>query len=356
MTDLTGAQALPPRRTAIKAGLAVGLAGLFLPALTACTPEDRPGTVTVAGGEPGGFYLEFATLLAESLQRHGVAGNATALTTGGSLDNLEHLVTGQATFAVALADAAAQRLGADSTSSVGITALGRVYENYVHCVVRKDSGIRDFTDLAGRTVAIGEPGSGTSLTTPRLIEAAGLSSAALAAGSGAAPGAATGAATGAAEKTVTEKTVTVLNLGLNEGLAALQDGSVDALFWSGGVPTAAIAASNRTAGLGFLDLSALIPSTRRQYGPFYDRVLIPEGAYEGIPAVWTVGVANLLLCRNDLDDSTVKRTVELLVGHAEELIPRSSMGVQFLSPESLINTAGLPLHPAAAAAYRDLHG
>jgi uncharacterized protein len=348
VTDGIGAPALPPRRTALKAGLAVGLTGLFLPALTACTPEDRPGTVTVAGGEPGGFYLEFATLLAESLQRHGVAGKATALRTGGSLDNLEHLLTGQATFAVALADAAAQRLGADSTSSVGITALGRVYENYVHCVVRKGSGIRDLTDLAGRTVAIGEPGSGTSLTTPRLIEAAGLSSAALGAGSGAASGTAGGAAA--------KKTVTVLNLGLNEGLAALQDGSVDALFWSGGVPTAAIAASNRTAGLGFLDLSALIPSTRRKYGPFYDRVLIPEGGYDGIPAVWTVGVANLLLCRNDLDDSTVRRTVELLVGHADELIPRSSMGVQFLSPESLINTAGLPLHPAAAAAYRALHG
>jgi TRAP transporter TAXI family solute receptor len=348
VTDGIGAPALPPRRTALKAGLAVGLTGLFLPALTACTPEDRPGTVTVAGGEPGGFYLEFATLLAESLQRHGVAGKATALRTGGSLDNLEHLLTGQATFAVALADAAAQRLGADSTSSVGITALGRVYENYVHCVVRKGSGIRDLTDLAGRTVAIGEPGSGTSLTTPRLIEAAGLSSAALGSGSGSASGAASDAAA--------EQTVTVINLGLNEGLAALQDGSVDALFWSGGVPTAAIAASNRTAGLGFLDLSALIPATRRKYGPYYDRVLIPEGGYDGIPAVWTVGVANLLLCRNDLDGSTVRRTVELLVGHAEELIPRSSMGVQFLSPESLINTAGLPLHPAAAAAYRDLHG
>jgi TRAP-type uncharacterized transport system substrate-binding protein len=352
VTDGIRAPALPPRRAALKAGLAVGLTGLFLPALTACTPEDRPGTVTVAGGEPGGFYLEFATLLAESLQRHGVAGKATALRTGGSLDNLEQLLTGQATFAVALADAAAQRLGAGSTSSAGITALGRVYENYVHCVVRKGSGIRDLTDLAGRTVAIGEPGSGTSLTTPRLIEAAGLSSAALGSGSGSASDAAARAASGAAA----EKTVTVLNLGLNEGLAALQDGSVDALFWSGGVPTAAIAASNRTAGLGFLDLSALIPATRRKYGPFYDRVLIPEGGYDGIPAVWTVGVANLLLCRNDLDDSTVRRTVELLVGHAEELIPRSSMGVQFLSPESLINTAGLPLHPAAAAAYRDLHG
>jgi TRAP transporter TAXI family solute receptor len=332
--------ALPPRRAALKAGLAAGLAGLLIPALNACTAEDRPGTVTVAGGEPGGFYLEFATLLAESLQRHGVAGHATALTTGGSLDNLEQLLTGQATLAVALADAAAQTSEGNSSSKGGITALGRVYENYVHCVVRKASGIRDLTELAGRTVAVGEPGSGTSLTTPRLIEAAGLASVAV----------------GASPAAGVEKTVTVMNLGLNAGLAALQNGSVDALFWSGGVPTAAIAATNNQVGLGFLDLSPLLPKLRTRYGAFYDRVLIPEGAYEGIPAVWAVGVANLLLCRSDLDERTVKRTVELLVGHAEELIPRSSLGVQFLSPESLINTAGLPLHPAAAAAYRKLHG
>ena len=344
MADLTGARLigaralptgppLPPRRTVLKAGLAAGLSGLLLPGLGACTPADRPGTVTVAGGEPGGFYLEFAELLAASLQRHGVAGQATALTTGGSLDNLEHLLTGRATFAVALADSAAQRTTVGDTLAVGLSAVGKVYENYVHCVIRQNSGIRDIGGLAGRTVAVGEPGSGTSLTTPRLLEAAGLNSAA-------------GTADG----------VTVLGLGLNEGITALRDGIVDALFWSGGVPTAAIAAANDDVGLGFLDLSPLLPGLRAKYGVFYDRVLIPAGAYEGIPAVWTVGVANLLLCRSDLDDQTVKRTVELLVGHAEELIPRSSLGVQFLSPESLINTAGLPLHPGAAAAYRELHG
>ena len=337
MADYIAPGGLPPRRTALRAGLAAGLAGILLPALNACISENRPATVTVAGGEPGGFYLEFSTLLAESLQRHGVADRAVALTTGGSLDNLESLLTGTATFAVALADAAAQQLAAKGPSSVGIAALGKVYENYVHCVVRKNSGIRNFTQLAGRTVAVGQPGSGTSLITPRLIEAAGLKSS---------PG---GGST-------RENTVTVMNLGLNDGLKALQSGSVDALFWSGGVPTAAISAANKETGLGFLDLSALIPAMRTRYGIFYDRVLLPEGGYEGAPAVWTVGVANLLLCRNDLDDRTVNRTVELLVDHAQELVPRSSLGVQFLSPESLINTAGLPLHPAAAAAYRKLHG
>jgi TRAP transporter TAXI family solute receptor len=344
VTDLayaaTGHCGLPRRRTALKAGLAAGLAGLLGPALSGCTRQDRPGSVTVAGGEPGGFYLEFATLLAASLQQHGVADTASALITGGSLDNLGKLLAGQATFAIALADAAAEQFGANGKSAAGIRALGRVYENYVHCVVRKDSGIHDLAALAGRTVAVGEPGSGTSLTTPRLIEAAGLATATV----------------GTAPTSAVENLVTVQNLGLNDGLAALQAGAVDALFWSGGVPTAAIAGSNREAALELLDLSSLLPSIRTRYGPYYDRVLIPGGSYDGIPPVWTIGVANLLLCRNDLDDRTVRRTVELLVGNAEELIPRSSLGVQFLSPESLINTAGLPLHPAAADAYRELHG
>jgi TRAP transporter TAXI family solute receptor len=326
-----------PRRAVLNAGFAAGLAGLFLPALSGCTRDDRPDAVTVAGGEPGGFYLEFAGLLAEALQRHGVAGKATALTTGGSLDNLDFLLAGRATFGVALSDSAAQRAAAGDATAVGIAAVGKVYENYVHCVVRRDSGIVDIAGLAGRTVAVGEPGSGTSLTTPRLIEAAGLSSAP-------GPGPAAGG------------TVTVLNLGLNEGLAALQQGSGEALCWSGGVPTAAIAAAHSATGLRLLDLAALLPALRAKYGLFYDRVLIPEGAYPGIPAVWTVGVANLLLCRSDADAGTVRKTVEILVGHAEELVPRSSLGVQFLSPESLINTPGLPLHPAAAAAYRELHG
>ena len=173
MTDFNGADDLP-RRTALKAGLAAGLTGLLLPALSGCTPEDRPDIVTVAGGEPGGFYLEFAGLLAESLQRYGAAGHAAALTTGGSLDNIEFLLSGKATFAIALSDAAAQRSAAGDTNAVAISAVGKVYENYIHCVVRRDSGIRDIAGLAGRIVAVGEPGSGTSLTTPRLIEAAGL--------------------------------------------------------------------------------------------------------------------------------------------------------------------------------------
>ena len=354
-----------PRRAVLRTGAALGLAGLILPAMGACRPEERPENLTVAGGEPGGFYLEFATLLADSLRRHGVARNAVPMTTGGSLENIARLLAGEANFAVALADAAVEQASAeagDRNAGDGeagkVVALGKVYVNYVHCVVRRDSGILTLLDLAGKRAAIGAKGSGTSFTAHRIIQAAGLG------GSSSSPSSSKPSSSNPpSQEPVKEKDpvqalepVQELDLGLNAGLAALRDGSVDAMLWSGGVPTAAITAVNGELGLRFLDLSNLIPAMRSEFGAFYDRVIIPENSYEGTPAVGTLGVANLLLCRRDLDDQTVTKTVELLVGHAQELIPGSSLGVQFLSTETLINTAGVPLHPAAAASYRRLHG
>lgn len=313
-----------PRRTLMKTALAVG--ALLLP--SACTPDPKPGRLTVAGGESGGFYLEFATLLAGLLQREGVAEAAQPVVTGGSLENIRRLMSGEATFAVVLADTAAVPEATPTAQPGGrLVALGKVYENYVHCIVRADSGISTFADLAGKTVGVGESGSGTSLTAPRIIATAALA-----------------------------PSPRQLNLGLNQGLSALQDRSIDALFWSGGVPTAAIATVTQGLGVRLIDLSQHIKSLRANHGNFYDRVLIPANTYGNAPAVWTVGVANLLLCRSDLPDSLARRTVELLVGHAQDLVPKSSAGVQFLSPETLINTAGVPLHPAAEGAYRSLHG
>ena len=314
------------RRALLRAGAGAAVAGL----VAGCTRAPVSGTVTVAGGEPGGFYLEFASLLADALTRHGVAHTADALETGGSLDNMDRLAAGEATLAVALADAAAERRAGHAASSAPgrLVALGKVYENYVHCIVRRGAGISSVADLAGRSAAVGDPRAGTSLTARRLIEASGIP-----------------------EGSLREEP-----LGLNQGLAALRDGTVDALFWSGGVPTAAIASASRELSLALLDLSPLIARTRARHGAFYDRVLVPDGTYAGIPATWTVGVANLLLCRGDLDAEVARRTVELLLARAAELVPRSSLGVQFLSPDTLINTAGIPLHPGAEAAYRAFHG
>ena len=318
----------PTRRHLLTWAAGTALSGALLPALAACSAPAPLGKIEVAGGELGGFYLEFVGLLAAALQKYGVTKAAVALSTGGSADNFQRLLSGEATMGAVLADTAAQLMGANPGR---VVALGKVYENYLHCIVRRDGGIRTLADLAGRPVGTGAVGSGTTLTARRILSAAGLGP--------------------SSSRPIVER-----QLGLNDGLAALRDGSIDALLWSGGLPTAAITAANGNFGLRFLELSPVLPTLRSNYGEYYERVLIPANSYAGTPAVGTAGVANLLLCRADLDAETAKRTVRLLVNHARDLIPKSSQGIQFLSRETLISTGGLPLHPAAAEAYREMHG
>ncbi len=52
------------RRNVLQTALVLGVGGGLLASTAGCTTEDRPQELTVAGGESGGFYLEFATLLA----------------------------------------------------------------------------------------------------------------------------------------------------------------------------------------------------------------------------------------------------------------------------------------------------
>ena len=68
-------------------------------------------------------------------------------------------------------------------------------------------------DLKGRRIATGAPGSGTEIIAIRILEAYGIDP---------------------------DKDVTREKLSVAESVNALKDRKIDAFFWSGGVPTAAV--------------------------------------------------------------------------------------------------------------------
>ncbi|MEV0677601.1 TAXI family TRAP transporter solute-binding subunit [Actinosynnema sp. NPDC050436] len=280
----------------------------------ACTGAGPVGALSVAAGERGGMYFDFATLLAGQLDPPG-----RVVETEGSLANLDLLASGAAQVALTLADAT----GA-ADPALGLRALGRVYENYLQLVVRADDPAARVADLAGRVVSLGAAGSGASLSGERMLATAGL----------AAP-------------------VRVEHLRLADAVRALVDRRVDALLWSGGVPTPILA---RVAGIRLLPLADLLPGLRRAHGSVYEQVPVPAGVYGAAREVATIGVANLLVCRASLPDEVAAAVTRTLVSRAAALVPDQALGTQFLDVRSLIGTAGLPLHPGAATAYRDLHG
>ncbi|PRX45107.1 hypothetical protein B0I33_110206 [Prauserella shujinwangii] len=283
--------------------------------------------LTIAAGESGGFYLAFARLLAAELHRAEPRLRCVAMPTQASVVNVSLVRSGRADLGLALADTAEAAVAGTGpfADPVPLRAIGRVYENYVQLVARATGPVRSVEDLAGRRVSLGAAGSGAALTGQRLLASAGL-------------------------------TARVRHLRLADAVSALRSGQIDALLWSGGVPTPALGELSRATGIRLVPLDGLLPALRAAHGPVYREVRVPAGAYTGVPSVPTVGVANLLVCAPGLPDDVAAAVTRVLVTRAGHLVPEQAVGTQYLDVRTLIGTRTVPLHPGAAAAYRALHG
>lgn len=313
--DMDRPAVLFSRRTALRAGfVAFGVA-----AVGSCA-SDPPPQLRLAAGEVGGFFWEFAGLLSDAAAEQAVA-EVIPLTSDGSIDNLEALTSGRAELAMTLVDAAYSHPTGD------LAAVGCVYENYFQVAVRADSSIETVGDLQGRRVSIGAPGSGATLVSQRILDAAGVSE------------------TGV---------VSEVELSMSSAAQALSNNEVDAVMWAGGLPTPAFA--DPPTAIRLLDLGAVVADLRRDFGTAYEAVLVPANVYGDHPEVTTVGIPNLLLVHPDVPDRTVAGVVSLLLDHSSALVPLQAIGSQFLDARSLVMTGAIPLHPGAEQEYRRRHG
>src|SRR4029434_1873138 len=153
---------------------------------------------------------------------------------------------GKVDLAFTLADTLAEAVRGSgpfkATGPVGsVRTLAVLYTNYTHIVVRKGSGIRSIADLKGRSVSVGAPGSGTELIADRILSAAGIDS---------------------------RRDITRYALSVTESAGSLKDGKIEALFWSGGLPTAAIRELAATPGLSIdlLRSDDVLPVLQREIG------------------------------------------------------------------------------------------
>ena len=149
--------------------------------------------------------------------------------------------------------------------------------------------------------------------------------------------------------------VDVLNYRLKEGLARLADGGIDALVWSGGVPTPAVAELDGGVPLRMLDIGGVsVPMSRLAGYPYAVR-LVPTCEYVP-PGIKSIGVPDLLLCRRGIGADVVAAVVDVLATDAPQLVPPYVRGLQYLDAPSMIQTGLIPLNSGAVDAYRKLHG
>jgi TRAP transporter TAXI family solute receptor len=139
---------------------------------------------------------------------------------------------------------------------------------------------------------MGSAGSGTEIIGNRTLEAYGLDPA---------------------------KDIQRERLGVADSASALGDNKIDAFFWSGGLPTAAVLNLANATKLRFIDLSESIAKMSSTYGPFYVPVKIPAGIYKDNPEVTVSGVANVLVVNAKFDAALAKAILTTMFDNKSDL-------------------------------------
>ncbi|MEU5721395.1 TAXI family TRAP transporter solute-binding subunit [Micromonospora sp. NPDC047738] len=310
-------------------------AALLLAALVAgCgTAEPGPrawhgGRIFLATGNTTGVYYQLGGGYADLISRHLPGYEARAEPTGASVENINRLAGGDMEIAFSLADTAADAVngrGVFDGQPQPVRALARVYRNYTHVIVRTGGKIDRFAQLRGKRVSTGSPKSGTDIIAGRLLAAAGIDP---------------------------DRDIQRANLSLPETVKRMRAGTLDAMFFSGGLPTPGI--KDLLAGapgmFQLLPLTDLVQPLAARYGSVYTTAPLPKEAYGTPAATPTITVSNVILVAADMPDQLAYDLTRVLFAHQDELIRVHPEAANF-TRESAAGTDPIPLHPGAARYY-----
>ena len=283
-------------------------------------------SLSIATGGTGGVYYPIGGGMANILSKYVPGMQATAEVTGGSVDNLKLIATGKPYIAFSMADAGQDAYrGEDKFKSgkVPLRTLMVLYPNRMHVVTIEGTGIAKMSDLKGKRVSTGSPGSATEVMAFRVLEAAGLDK---------------------------DRDITRERLGVAESVNAIKDRKIDAFFWVGGLPTAAVTDLANTPGIKIkmIDHGDAVEKMNRKYGQLYVHDSIPKTTYKGMDADNKIAtVWNILVSNENLSDKTAYAIVKTIFDHKADLVAVHKESENFTLDNQRASASPIPFHPGA---------
>lgn len=300
------------------------VAVLSMPLAGAVQAQQK--TLSIGTGGTGGVYYPLGGAVASVLSKHLPGVQATAEVTGGSVDNLKLIGTGQSEIGFSMADAAldaAQGQDKFKSGKVNLKTLMVLYPNRMHVVTIEGTGIEKMADLKGKRVSTGSPGGATEVMAFRVIEAAGLDK---------------------------DKDMKRERLGVAESVNAMKDKKIDAFFWVGGIPTAAVTDLAATPGvkLKMIDHGDLAEKKNGKYGKLYSAGTLKAGSYPGYDKDnQLVDVWNILVTGDRMSDQDAYNIVKTLVEKNDELVAVHQEAKSFSLENQVEDRSSVPFHPGA---------
>jgi TRAP transporter TAXI family solute receptor len=306
--------------------IAVALSALAFAALAGAQ------NISIATGGTGGVYYPMGGGLAAVLSKYVSGMQATAEVTGGSVDNLKLIGTDKPYIGFTMADAGLDALKGEDKfkgNKVPLRTLMILYPNRMHIVSTEGRGINRLADLKGKHISTGSPGSATEVMAFRILEAAGIDK---------------------------DKDVKRERLGVAESVNAIKDNKIDAFFWVGGLPTAAVTDLANTPGnkIKMIDHAEVVAKMNQKYGQLYVEDTIPKAMYKGMETDnKQATVMNLLVAHANMDDKTAYNIVKAVFDHKSDLVAVHKEAENFKLETQKASATPIPYHPGAAKYFAE---
>ena len=304
---------------------------LLTAALAAPVFAQQSARISITTGGTGGVYYPLGGGMANVLSKYVPGLQATAEVTGGSIDNLKLIGVGKSEVAFTMVDAAheaAQGLEKFKDNKIAAKTLMVLYPNRMQVVTIEGSGISKLGDLKGKRVSTGSAGSGVEVMALRVLEAMGIDP---------------------------KKDIKQERLGAAESVNAIKDRKIDAFFWVGGVPTAALTDLAATPGIKMklIDHAEYADAMNKKYGQLYVKSTIAAGSYGGQDKpVGNIDVWNILVATDKMSDKMAYDIVKTLFEHKADLVAVHKEAENIELKNQAI-TMPMPLHPGAKKYFEE---
>ncbi|WP_027217800.1 TAXI family TRAP transporter solute-binding subunit [Butyrivibrio fibrisolvens] len=281
-------------------------------------------------GGTAGTYYAYGGVLAQYMKQY--AGvRVTAVSTGGSKANIQSIQDGDFQLGFTQSDVMSYAWsGTRAFEADGAThdfrVLGCLYAETVQ-LITMDPDIKSVSDLKGKSISIGEAGSGVYFNALDVLEGAGI----------------------------TLDDIKPQYQSFEDSKESLKDGKIDAAFIVAGAPTTAITELATTNGVRLLGIDGDLRDSIIAKCPYYSAYTIPAGTYPGQDDdIETITVKATVIVSASLDDDTVYDLTAAIFDHIDDITLENAKGSE-LNIENATSVTDVPYHEGAARYYAE-HG
>ena len=285
------------------------------------------------GGQTGVYYVVGQSICRLVNRDTATTGlRCTAPATGGSIDNINQIRSGGMTMGVAQSDWQFHAYNGTSKFADNpfpeVRAMFSVHPEPFTLMVRGDSGITSFEELAGKRVNVGNPGSGQRATMEVVMDAFGMdmNSFALA----------------------TEYKG-------SEMAKQICDDNIDAMIYTIGHPAAAIKEATTTCDVKLVSVTGDAIDGLVADNPYYRVATIPGGMYAGNDAdTTTFGVGATFVTSTNVSDDVAYVVAKAVLSNLDDFRGLHPAFANLDAAQMISDGLSAPLHPGAERAYKEL--